>query len=84
MPFLSDVAFAGDVGKTYGKYHSTFQSQGGQVMALLYEQGEWLVAHVSFNDHLKPEDITDAYLGELNKYASSKGFGGKLRIVYAE
>lgn len=84
MPFQQDVAFADEVGQTYGKYHSTFRSQTGQVLAQLFEQNGRLVAHVSFPTGLKPDDVTDAYLSELNRYASDHGFAGRLRIIYSE
>ena len=84
MPFQQDVAFADEVGQVYGKYHSTFRSQTGQVLAQLFEQNGRLVAHVSFPTGLKPEDVTDAYIGELNRYAADHGFTGKLRIIYSE
>ena len=84
MPFQQDVEFAREVGQTFGKYHRTFHSRTGQVMAQLFEQNGWLVAHVSFADGRKPEDVTDAYVGELNLYASEHGFAGKLRIIYSE
>ena len=46
MPFQQDVAYADEVGESYGKYHSTFRSETGQVLALLFEQNGRLVAHV--------------------------------------
>jgi hypothetical protein len=84
MPFQQDVAFAGEVGQTYGRYHSTFRSQTGQVLAQLFEQSGRLVAHVSFPSGLKPEDVTDAYVGELNRHAAEHGFAGNLKIIYVE
>ncbi|HXE54131.1 MAG TPA: hypothetical protein VN541_14005 [Tepidisphaeraceae bacterium] len=84
MPFTQDVSFAGEMGQTFGKYHSTFRSKTGQVLAQLFEQNGRLVAHVSFAADLKPEDVTDGYVGELNRYASDHGFSGKLRIIYSE
>jgi hypothetical protein len=84
MPFQQDVAFADEAGEAYGKYHSTFRSQTGQVLAQLFEQNGWLVAHVSFPTDLKPEDVTDAYWSELNRYARQHGFEGRLRVIYSE
>ena len=46
MPFQQDVAFADEVGQTYGNYHSTFRSQTGQVLAQLFEQNGRLIASV--------------------------------------
>lgn len=84
MPFVEDIGFAGEIGEVYGKYHSTFRSQTGQVLAQLFEQDGRLVAHVSFPMGLKPEEVTDAYWSELNRHAKEQGFEGKLRIIYAE
>ena len=84
MPFQQDVAFADEVGQTYGNYHSTFRSQTGQVLAQLFEQNGRLIAHVSFPTDLKPEEVTDAYVGELNRYATEHGFTGKLKLIYSE
>ena len=84
MPFEQDVAFADEVGQTYGKYHSTFRSQTGQVLAQLFEQSGRLVAHVSFPTDVKPEEVIDAYWSELNRYAKDHGFENKLRVIYSE
>jgi hypothetical protein len=84
MPFNQDVAFADEVGQTYGRYHSTFRSQTGQVLAQLFEQNGRLVAHVSFPPDVKPEDVVDAYWTELHQYAKDHGFENKLRVIYAE
>ena len=84
MRFKHDVAFADEIGQTYGKYHSTFRVRTDQVLARLFEQNGRLVAHVSFPSGLKPEDVTDAYVGELNRYAAEHGFTGKLKLIYSE
>jgi hypothetical protein len=84
MPFQQDIAFADEVGQVYGKYHSTFHSQTGQVLAQLFEQNGRLVAHVSFPTGLKPEEVSDAYSSELNRYAKEHGFDGKLKIIFSE
>jgi hypothetical protein len=85
MPFQQDIAFAEKVGQFFGQYHSTFRSDGGQVLAQLFvENNGWLVAHVSFPSGLKPEQVTDAYWEELRRYAKKHGFEGKLRILLSE
>lgn len=84
MPFQQDVAFADEVGQFYGKYHLTFRSQTGQVLAQIFEQNGQLVAHVSFPTGLKPEEVKGAYSSELYRYAKEHGFEGKLRIIYSE
>lgn len=82
MPFQPDVAYDDEVGQLYGKYLSTFDSDTGQVRALIFEQNGQLVAHVSFPTGLKPEEVTDAYSGKLYRYAKDNGFEGKLRVIY--
>ena len=84
MRFQQDVAFAEEVGQFYGEYQDTFHSDTGQVRADIFKQNGHLVAHVSFPSGLKPEDVTDAYSGELYRYAKEHGFEGKLRIIYSE
>lgn len=82
MPFQQDVAYADEVGQTYGEYHSTFRSQTGQVLAQLFERNGRLIAHVSFPTGLKPEEVTEDYAGELSRYAREHGFEDRLRIIY--
>ncbi len=84
MPFQQDTAFADEISRAYGKYHSTFRSQTDQVLAQLFEKNGWLVAHVSFPTGLKPEEVTDTYVGDLNRCAADHGFAGKLRLIYSE
>ncbi|MDB5293040.1 MAG: hypothetical protein JWL69_4281 [Phycisphaerales bacterium] len=84
MPFEQDVAFAEQVGQAYGKYHSTFWSQTGQVVAQLFEQNGRLIAHVSFPKDVNPEEVVDAYWSELKQYAKDHGFENKLKVIYSE
>jgi hypothetical protein len=81
MPFVRDEAFASQVGRVYGAYHSTFSSGGGQVIAHLFERDGWLTAHVSFATGYDALSVTDPYRAELVRYAGEHGFGGRLRIV---
>ena len=83
MPFEQDTAFADAVGGFFGTYHSTFRSQGGQVTAHLFEQGDLLVAYVSFAPGLHGWEVTDPYVGELTRYAEGHGFAGRLKTVYS-
>jgi hypothetical protein len=84
MSFDRNIAYADEVGQVYGTYLSTFRSQTGQVVALVFEQGGRLVAHVSFLGGLKPEDATDSYVSELKQFAEQQNFGDRIRIIYAE
>lgn len=81
MPFAQDQAFAEDVRAFYGQYRSTFRSESGQVIAQLFERDGWLIAHVSFAPGYEAATVTDAYIGELNRYAKENGFGGKLKVL---
>jgi hypothetical protein len=83
MPFQQDQAFADEVKGFYGKYHSTFRSKNEQVIAHLFERDDWLVAHVSFAPGFDAATVTDAYWGQLQRYAKEHGFEGKLRTLLA-
>jgi hypothetical protein len=54
MPLEHDVAFADEIGQTYGKYHSTFRVRTDQVLARPFEQNGRLIAQVSFLSGLRP------------------------------
>jgi hypothetical protein len=84
MPFQQDAAVAEAAGELYGNYLATFLSGQGQIVAHLFQQGDWLVAHVSTPTGLEYDEITDPYLEELRRFARDRGYEGKLRIVYAE
>ena len=81
MPFAQDKAFADEVKGFFGQYHSTFRSENGQVIAQLFEQDGWLVAHVSFTTGYDAATVTDPFWGELNRYAKQQGFEGKLKTL---
>lgn len=84
MAFTQDQVFSKDVENFYGKYHSTFRSANEQVVAQLFVQGDWLVAHVSHAPGLDFAAVTDPYLSALNRYAKEHDFGDKFRIIYSE
>jgi hypothetical protein len=84
MPFEQDAAIGVATGDHFGKYLNTFRSDGGQIVAYLFEQDGWLVAHVTRPTGLEVEDITDRYVSELHQYAKDQGFDGKFRIIYVE
>ncbi len=81
MPFQQDQAFAQEVQRFYGKYHSTFRSANEQVIAHLFERDGWLVAHISFAPGFDAATVTDAYWNELHRYAKKQGFEGKLKAL---
>lgn len=83
MPFLTDTKFAKAVKTHYGNYLATFQSEHHQVRADVFQEGDWLVAHVSFPTGLDLERVEDKYLAELQSYASREGFNGKFRLIFS-
>ena len=83
MPFQQDIEVESQAGQSFGKYHSTFRSQNGQVQAQIFERNGELIAYVSFPTGAEPTEVTDPYVGELNRYAAEHGFDRKLRIIYS-
>lgn len=84
MPFQQDETVAKAVAGIFGDYRTTFRSENGEVLAHVFEQGGWLVAHVSMPTGLEVYEITDSYLAELEQFAQEQGFEDRFRIVYAE
>ena len=83
MPFLTDTKLARAVKRRYGNYMATFESEHRQVRADVFQEGDWLVAHVSFPTGLNLERVDDKYLTELQTYASQKGFSDKFRLIFS-
>ncbi len=83
MPFLTDAKFARAVKSLYGNYMATFESDHHQVRADVFQEGDWLVAHVSFPTGLNLERVDDKYLTDLQSYASQKGFTDKFRLIFS-
>lgn len=83
MPILEDAQFEEAIGDAYGRYLATFNSENRQVRVDMFEQGDWLVAHVSFPTGLGVSRVTDPYLSDLQSFATKKGFDGKLRLLYS-
>lgn len=84
MNVLRDENFAAEIGSFFGEYLGTFTSANDQVRADLFKEKSGLVAHVSFAEGFNPQNVTDAYLGELKHYADEQGYTGRLRLVFAE
>ena len=84
MSFVEDETMRENVGRTFGEYRITFRSEHEQVVAYLFAEQGWLVAHISLPSTLQPEDVTDSYLGELYRYAEQEGFRDKFRIIDGE
>lgn len=84
MPFQEESAVARAVSPIYGKYHTTFRSQTGQVHAHLFEKQGKLIAHVAFAPGVKPGYSTDAYYTDLQQYAHEHGYADRLRLIYAD
>jgi hypothetical protein len=81
--FYYDEDFARAVGDFYGRYIATFDSDGHQVHAHLFENAGVLVAHLSFARGYDGGRATDRYLTPLKEFARGKGFDGKLRLLYS-
>jgi hypothetical protein len=77
MEFTVDEKFAADVGKMYGDYVSSYNSEHGQVRASLFRQGDRLVAYVVFPREVDPEKVTDRYYSELWSFAKENGYDSK-------
>jgi hypothetical protein len=84
MPFQHNEATAGAVGEHFGKYVDEYHSDGGQVVAYLFEQDGWLIAHVTRPTGVKLEEITDRYVDDLYRFARERGFEAKFRMIYVE
>ncbi|HVA51156.1 MAG TPA: hypothetical protein VNH11_32745 [Pirellulales bacterium] len=84
MPFMKDQAFTGEGQQFLGRYHSTFRSEGGQVVAHLFERQGWLVAYIYFAPGWDATTATDRYWSELTRYATEQGFAGKLKTILSD
>jgi hypothetical protein len=84
MPFESEPDPDARFGPYFGRYLKTFQSVRGQVLAHLFDQDGWLVAHVSMPTGLGVDKITDPYLDDLHQFAREADYGRKFRITYDE
>ena len=84
MPFQRDLVLDEEAEKFFGEYMETFHSEKGQVIAHLFRKDDWLIAHVQMPTGLRVHEITDPYLTDLQTFAADRGFGDKLRIIYAE
>jgi hypothetical protein len=84
MPFEHNEVTAGAVGQYFGRYVDEYRSDGGQVVAYLFEQDGWLVAHITRPTGVEIEEITDRYVTDLYAFAQEHGFEDRFRMVYAE
>src|SRR5689334_3276597 len=71
-----------ETGQLYGHYVDTFESDGRQVRADLFQADDALVAYVRFENGLDITDVTDRWASCLNQIATERGYEGRLRIVY--
>ena len=60
------------MGRVFGEYIRSFRSANGQVEALLFKQGGWLIAHISRPTGLEIDKITDPYLSELQQFGANR------------
>lgn len=84
MPFEHNEATASAIGEHFGKYLDEYHSDGGQVVAYLFEQDGGLIAHITRPTGVEIEKITDRYVNDIYAFAQEHGFEGKLQMIYAE
>ncbi len=83
LPLVQDKELEEDAGTYYGKYLGTFISARGQVRADLFDDGEEVIAYISFPTGLDGSNVEDRYVGILDEYAASQGFADRFRMIYA-
>jgi hypothetical protein len=83
MQLVQDKELEEDAGPYYGKYLGTFFSARGQVRADLFDDGEEVIAYISFPTGLDGTNVEDRYVSMLNEYAASQGFADRFQMVYA-
>jgi hypothetical protein len=81
MPFKKDMKYAAEIGKAFGEYLITYQSEHGQVRADLFRPGKRVLAYVSFPTGLSASHVTDRYYSELWAYAREHGFAEDFEIL---
>ncbi len=83
MKLIRDKELEEDVGLSYGAYLGTFFSSQGQVRADLFDDGEEVLAYISFPTGRSASNVEDRYVGILEEYAKSQGFGDRFHLIYA-
>jgi hypothetical protein len=80
--FFHDEAFKRDVGASYGRYVTSFESDHHQVHAHLFEREGYLVAYVSFAPGYDRGRAKDVYASRLSEYAREHGYAEKLQLIH--
>ncbi|MGP0063694.1 MAG: hypothetical protein ACLQGP_08875 [Isosphaeraceae bacterium] len=82
VELVHDKELEEDSGLSYGKYMGTFVGDRGQVRADLFDDGEEVIAYISFPTGLDVTNVEDRYVGILEEYAISQGFGNRFHLIY--
>ena len=83
MELIRDKELEEDVGLSYGRYLGTFLSAKGQVRTDLFDDGEEVLAYISFPSGRNATNVADRYVGILEEYATRQGFGDRFHLIYA-
>jgi hypothetical protein len=82
IQLVHDKELEEEVGDSYGKYLGTFFSVRGQVRADFFDDGEEVLAYIAFPTGLDLTNVEDRYVGILEEYAASRGFGDRFHLIY--
>ena len=83
LELVQDKELEEDAGTSYGKYLGTFISARGQVRADLFDDGEEVIAYISFPTGLDATNVEDRYVAILEDHAASQGFADRFHLIYA-
>ena len=82
VQLIRDKEYEEDIGPSYGRYLGTFFSAHGQVRADLFDAITVVNAYISFPTGRNAGNVEDRYVEKLYAYATSQGFGDRLRFLY--
>jgi len=81
MTVKADPQFAGIAIPGYGEYLGEYESDHAHAMAKLFRQNGNLVAYLTYDKRLAPEQISDRYKVDLTALAREKGLTLKVLHV---
>ena len=73
MTVKADTQYAGIAIPGYGEYLGEYESDHAHATAKLFRQNGRLVAYLTYDKRLTPEQISDAYRADLARLAGEKG-----------
>jgi hypothetical protein len=83
MQLFQDKELEKEVGLSYGQYLGSFLSAQGQVRADLFDDGEEVIAYISFPIGRDATNVQDRYVAILEEFAARQGFGDRFHLIYA-